>query len=93
MIVVKIELWPRGDRTKAREIGRTYIANVGGDVKRGNYDVAVCRKGSTKCPLVSDEIKATRRASVVNYPRKSYNVWRLIIRSLLAAFPEENKSV
>lgn len=91
MIVVKVELWPRGDGSKAKEIGRTYIANIGGDQRVGDYQVAVCRKGTTKCPLIG-ETKAARKGYVEGYPRKSYNMWRLIIRSLLSAFPEENKT-
>lgn len=90
MIVVKIELWPYGDGNKAREIGRTYIANVGGSMTKGNYEVAVCKKGTTKCPLIkSDKVKAARTGSVEDYPRLTYNVWRLIIRALKSAFPEE----
>lgn len=52
MIVVKIELWPGGleDHPRKAEIGRMYIANVGGNVERGEYDVAVCRRGSHKVP-------------------------------------------
>ncbi len=88
MIVIKIELWPKGDGLRCRELGRAYIANVGGTQKRGNYQVAVCRKGSTSCPLTG-KTKAAREGIVENYPRLSYNVWRLIIRSLLSAFPEE----
>jgi hypothetical protein len=91
MIVVKVELWPYGDRSKAKELGRTYIANVGGSLTRGNYEVAVCKKGTTECPLVSDKIKAARTGEIKNYPRLTYNMWRLIIRSLLSAFPEEKK--
>ena len=88
MIVVKIELW--GAVTGVRkEIGRMYITNRGTslDPKRGNYDVAVCRRGST------DGRKPTRKGEVLDYPRLSYNVWRLITRALLSAFPEERKLV
>lgn len=102
MIVVKIELWPQGNELEAQEIGRTYIANVGGTAKRGDYRVAVCRRGSHRVPremftelveagqIVPDTYpKATRTARVDNYPRLSYNVWRLITRALKACFPEE----
>ena len=89
MLVVKIEMWPYGDGSKAREIGRTYIANVGGNSKKGDYEVAVCRRGTTECPFSTDDIKASRTGQVTNYPRLSYNVWRLIVRSLRSAFPEE----
>lgn len=90
MLVIKIELWPKGDGSKARELGRTYIANTGtGTVKRSDYKVAVCRKGSKKCPWFG-KVKAVRTGEVKNYPRQSYSVWRLITRALLSAFPEED---
>lgn len=91
MIVVKLELWPFGDEERAREIGRTYIANVGGDTTLGNYEVAVCRRGTIAVPRPIDPSgpKATRAGEVKGYPRLAYNVWRLIARAILAAFPEE----
>ena len=88
MIVVKIELWSAvtGNVT---ELGRTYIWNDGTceDPKRGNYNVSVCKKGKFKPPIIYRNM--TRRGRVENYPRASYNIWRLIIRSLKSAFPEE----
>ncbi len=91
MIVVKIELWPLGAESRAREIGRMYIANVGGHQERGNYDVAVCRRGTSTIPQPIDPEgpAATRTGKVLDYPRLSYNVWRLIARAVLQAFPEE----
>ncbi len=106
MIRVTIELCPLGnERPEAvKEIGRMYIANDGtGTIDRGDYKVAVCRRGSTEVPreLFPEGTftgyeegrppKATRTGSVRNYPRLAYNVWRLIARSLLSAFPEENR--
>jgi hypothetical protein len=84
VIVVKIELWPFGFEEHAKEIGRTYIWNTGkGSEDRGDYQVGVCKRGST------DRSKSVRTGEVKNYPRLSFNVWRLIIRALKSAFPEE----
>jgi hypothetical protein len=84
VIVVKLEMWPFGDETKAYPLGRTYIWNTGsGGTKIGNYAAAVCKKGSV------DRSKPLRTGFVDEYPRLSYNVWRLIIRALKSAFPEE----
>ncbi len=45
MIVVKIELWPGGDESKAREIGRIDIANnLKGDSNRGTYTVVLHKR-------------------------------------------------
>lgn len=46
MVVVKIELWPRGDERQAREIGRVRITNDGtGDSQYGNYDAELAHAG------------------------------------------------
>ena len=80
MIIVRIELHS-AVTGKVSEIGYMQIINDGtGKGARGNYDVNVMRRGSTA-------IQRTGR--VDNYPRKSYNVWRLVLRALMSAFPEE----
>jgi hypothetical protein len=82
MIVIKIELWPYGFESGKKELGRMLIANQGGTHKRGDYGVRVLRKGS--------ETKVLREGEVKNYPRLSYNIWRLIYRALKSTFPEEH---
>jgi len=99
VIVVKIELWPHGVEHFAKEIGRMYIGNVGGTDERGDYEVAVCRRGIQSCPWPhgydDDDTKKrpqpARIGEVKNYPRLSYSVWRLVMRALKSAFPEERK--
>lgn len=84
MIVVKLELHS-AITGEVSEIGRTVIYNTGEhtDPTLGNYGVAVCRRGSTNWK------KPQRSGTVSNYPRLSYNVWRLVARALRSAFPEE----
>lgn len=91
MVVVKLEMWPQGDEKKAFLLGRTYIGNIGGTDTLGDYAVAVCRKGSIEVPntLWPGGPAPTRTGLVTGYPRLAYNVWRLVARALLAAFPEE----
>lgn len=84
MIVVKVEL--HSARTgKVEELGRMVISNDGGSqtASRSDYTARVCRKGST------DFMKPLRTGHVKDWPRLSYNVWRLVLRSLRDAFPEE----
>lgn len=95
MIVVKVELHSAITGT-VKEIGRAYIANDGtGTAKRGNYFAKVARKQpSGKWPnWFSAMGKFVRKGEVKDYPRQSYNVWRLVIRSLLACFPEEQNGI
>lgn len=89
MLVVKIEL--HSARTgEVKEIGRTIIANTGGTEERGDYVVKVGR-GRRNNDFTNNRVWAmpVREGEVVGYPRLSYNVWRLVIRALLSAFPEE----
>lgn len=90
MIVVKLEMWPHGDESQMYELGRTYIYNVGGTVKRRDYEVRVCRKGhyDVSPTQLADGEGFTRTGSVKDFPSLSYNVWRLILRCLGVAFPE-----
>ena len=88
MLVVTIDLKSARGTQHDKRLGQMVISNRGtGTPKRGDYDVFVLRKG--------DELsyraigRATRDGTVMNYPRLSYNVWRLVVRALLSAFPEE----
>jgi hypothetical protein len=47
MVVVKIEIWPHGDESKAREIGRAKIANDNsGTSALGNYEIELSHSGA-----------------------------------------------
>jgi hypothetical protein len=92
MLMVRIELYSAVDG-RVEELGRMYLANDGkGTESSSTYDVAVCRKGVPGIPEnIGGFEAAARTGRVLDYSRKSYNVWRLISRALLAAFPEEQK--
>lgn len=82
MIRITVELLSA--RTGIRStLGVMDICNLGtrpfGD-PRGDYKGIVYRKGTKK---------VLRVGSVINYPRKAYNIWRLVSRMLRDAFPEE----
>ena len=80
MIVIKIEMWPKGIKEKAYELGRMCISNDGTskDPKIGNYNVKVMRRGTKD--------KVQRTGTVENYPRKAYPVWELVKRAIISAF-------
>lgn len=89
MLVVKIELHS-AITGRATLLGSMIIANTGtsSDPKRGDYAVSVGRK-SDACDLRRVHAAPLRTGEVRGYPRLSYNVWRLVLRALAAAFPEE----
>jgi hypothetical protein len=92
MIKVTIELIS-AISGETSEIGRMYIANTDeGTTELSDYDVGVCRRGTTKVPAeVGGVARSARSGKVLQYPRLAYNVWRLIARAVLSAFPEEQK--
>lgn len=92
MIRVTIEL-ESAITGEVSTLGVLCIANDGtGSSTSGNYDAVVVRKGLDnrlrrgQMPL---EYLTTRRGRVEEYPRTAYNVWRLVLRALRSAFPEE----
>lgn len=58
---------------------------------RFNYMTAVHRRGTPKTEFASapEDKNVTRFGYMNDYPAASYNVWRLVIRALRSAFPEE----
>lgn len=88
MLVLKLELHS-ACTGEIKEIGRTIIANVGGTNEKGDY---ICKVGRKRDSFDNKDVwkEPLRTGDVKNYPRLSYNVWRLVIRALKSAFPEEN---
>lgn len=87
MILVTVDLLSA--QTGVREtLGVVAITNDGTGTKdRRNYDVKVARKGQF------DKVfeKPLRKARVENWPSESYSIWRLVLRALGKAFPEDAK--
>jgi len=73
MILVTVELVPKGDFDRRKIIAQAKIANDGtGTNARGNYRFVLWRKKPT----------AWRSGEVTNFPRTRFNVWYLIRRCL-----------
>lgn len=82
MIYVKVELWPFGDRTKAKPLGEMYIANdATGSLTRGNY----------KAILKNSVGRTFRACKVADFPRKRLNVYDLMFRVLRTAVGDRNE--
>jgi hypothetical protein len=85
MIVVRVELWPGGDRSKAESLGEAVIINDGsGTATQGNYHFALSRRGQTA------KDQAWRDGQVRGFPRKRLGGWDLVYRALHAAVGERN---
>lgn len=70
MIVVKVELWPHGDASQARELERVSITNVDGTPTLGEYNVQIADSGLS--------------AHVGRWPRQRRSPLQLVCRALQA---------
>ena len=93
MIRVTIEL-ESAQTGEVTTIGMMCIANdAKGSKQRRDYDVAVMRRGTHKYAKqgrMPNDSDVTRYGKVRSYPAPAYNIWRLIVRALKSAFPEES---
>jgi len=102
VIYVRVELWPYGLKDRATLLGEATISNVGGDARRGNYDVRLSRTSpmghQDKVGFAQGPAVAAARApgkdtwrcgSVTNYARLSKVMWHLIAEALTAACKSE----
>lgn len=89
MIVVTLELHSAKTGQKTL-LGRAIIDNVATtpDGRLADYDVRVGRK-TDGFDLVKVFQKPLRKGRVFNHPRLSQNVWRLVLKALASAFPEQ----
>lgn len=80
MIVVKIELWPGGDKEKARPLGVVTLFNDGtGDRATGNYNVIASHAGK----FFGKKKEPYKKGRVVGFLR-NLSPYRLLFRALKA---------
>lgn len=86
MLYVRIELWPRGVREKARVLGEGTITNTGiGGPTLGEYSVKLM-----KSPEYSKSGGIWKRGSVMSFPRLKLGPWDLLYRALKATVGSRN---
>lgn len=91
MIVIKVEL--HSARTgRVTTLGQAIITNEGTnpDPRRGDYKLSIGRKQDAEAGNLRAIItRPSRTAEVKEFPRHSYTIWRMILRLLRAAYPED----
>jgi hypothetical protein len=102
MLYIRIEIWPFGNRDKARVLGEATIANVGGDNNMANYEALISKFGGFKVkkncayperdrvafPLASSTWKKTE---IENFPRLKKGPWDLLYLVLYSVVGKRNK--
>lgn len=81
MLVVKLELWPEGDATKAQPFGEVRIANDGtGTSARGNYNVELAHSGR-----YAAKPGVWRKGRVEGYDRVGLSPYHLVLAAIESA--------
>lgn len=75
MLLVKLEIWPGGDRERAREIGHIEIGNVSDLSPISNYEVILKEPG-----------RCDRRGVVRDHHRVA-GAWKLVARAIKELIP------
>jgi hypothetical protein len=86
MIVIRVELWRKGNPHDVKVLGVAKIANVsrfGADSKRGDYKAVLYGGRSGRV--------VQRRVSVAGFPRLRLTAWDLLLRVLREAYGERNR--
>jgi len=74
MVVVKIEMWPKGDKNHKRDLATIAISNVGGDHNEASYKYAISNQ--------FDSVFGTRENDAFLLLDKGANAWKKgILRS------------
>lgn len=79
MIYIRIELWPGGDRRRARTLGEATIANVGGTAAVGDYEAKLM-----KSPEYAKRPGVWKKARIEGFPRLRLGPWELLLAALTA---------
>ena len=94
MIYMRLELWPGGDRSRARILSEGIIHNTGGDATTGEYEYLFSKTGGFKADypqLRTASVKnVLRRGDVKGFPRLRLYGGDLLLRALKLAFGERN---
>ncbi len=89
MIYVRIEMHPRGDKSRARLLGEMHIANDGtGTETTGNY-MAILTRALSKSSE-GNRVRAWKQARVAGFPRKRLGPYDLLYRVLKATVGTRN---
>ena len=79
MVVVSIEIWPHGDQSQSRPIGKIQITNDGSGTRaKGSYWVSVAHGGK-----YINKKGTWKRGRLTNHPR-SLSPYHLVVRALMA---------
>ena len=102
MLVIRIELWPKGNPARKRDLGIATISNVGGTLETGEYDCKLLKSPEYSKNATREEIdriqrprakEIWRRGRVSDFPRSRLGPWDLVFRALGQLISDRNTGV
>lgn len=100
MLVIKVEMWPQGDKTKARLMEQAFIFNDGAleSSELGDYSVQLLKsprfmkgKGLPEGPAQVTGTNLFKKGRVLGFNR-AFSVWNLVALALRACgYPGETR--
>lgn len=102
MIYIRVEMWPKGDRKRARLFAEATVENKGGTKTKANYLARVSKRGGFKPPKGDYQdpelmrvcrpaaFSVWKEAAVEAFPRAKRGIWDLFHRTLRACVGDRN---
>lgn len=87
MIVIDLQMWPRGDETKKYSLGAVVIVNVGGTLDMGEYEVRILKSASHGAKKAG----VWKAGKVSGFPRLRLGATDLLLRALVACIGYRSK--
>lgn len=83
MIYIRVELWPKGDRSRPRSLGEAVIENVGGDEKVGAYRMSISKPAGFADPTHPRAGECWKQDGLEGFARQSkLGAWDLLLLML-----------
>jgi hypothetical protein len=75
MLVLKLEIWPKDDKTKAWTVGEATLSNIGGDERAGDYEFEIEETAFGEMPARSSK-------GHIYHHTRALGAWQLVHRML-----------
>lgn len=86
VIHIRVELWPRGDRSRPKLLGEAVIENIGGDERLGDYRLSISKPAGFENPTQPRPGECWKTTELNGFPRKStMGAWDLLTMTLISA--------
>lgn len=98
MIVLSVDVWPFGDRSRARDMGTVLVWNIGGTEQEGRYGFKILKFNQRKeyedklqSPSAIPPSACWRSGTISGFPRQKQGPLDLLYRILHRSIGARNR--